>query len=39
VLSNGCLLLPAGSVTPEELLRVNEDVDKYRNQKLKEVKA
>jgi len=37
VLSNGCLLLPAGSVTPEELLRVNEDVDKYRNQKLKEV--
>ena len=38
VLSNGCLLLPAGSVTPEELLRANEDVEKYRNQKLKEVK-
>lgn len=39
VLSNGCLLLPAGSVTPEELLRANEDVEKYRNQKLKDVKA
>lgn len=39
VLSNGCLLLPAGSVTPEELLRANEDVEKYRNQKLRDVKA
>lgn len=39
VLSNGCLLLPAGSVTSEELLRANEDVEKYRNQKLRDVKA
>ncbi|NCY20956.1 hypothetical protein EBX31_03245 [bacterium] len=36
VLGNGCLLLPAGSVTPEEILQTNADVEKYRSQKLKE---
>lgn len=37
VLTNGCLLLPAGAVTAEEILQVNGDVEKYRSQKLKEV--
>ena len=37
VLSNGCLLLPAGSVTPEEMAQVNGDMERYRSQKLKEV--
>jgi hypothetical protein len=36
VLGNGCLLLPAGSVTPEEMIQANADVEKYRSQKLKE---
>jgi hypothetical protein len=36
VLANGCLLLPANAVTPEEILQANADVEKYRNQKLKE---
>jgi len=36
VLTRGCLLLPAGSVTPEEILQANADVEKYRSQKLKE---
>jgi hypothetical protein len=36
VLTNGSLLLPAGAVTPEEILQTNADVEKYRNQKLKE---
>jgi len=36
VLTRGCLLLPADSVTPEEILQSNADVEKYRNQKLKE---
>lgn len=37
VLSNGRLLLPAGAVTSEEILEVNGNVEKSRNQKLKEV--
>jgi len=36
VLTNGSLLLPAGAVTPDEILQTNADVEKYRNQKLKE---
>ena len=36
VLTQGCLLLPVGSVTPEEILQANADVEKYRSQKLKE---
>jgi len=36
VLTSGGLLLPAGAVTPEEILQTNADVEKYRNQKLKE---
>ena len=36
VLTNGSLLLPAGAVPPEEILQTNADVEKYRNQKLKE---
>jgi len=37
VLANGCLLLPSGAVTLEEILQVNGDVERYHNQKLKEV--
>jgi len=37
VLTKGCLLLPMGAVTPEEMLQANADVEKYRNQNLKEV--
>lgn len=37
VLTNGCLLLPAGSVTPEEMLEVNEQAGKNRDQKLRDL--
>lgn len=36
VLKNGCLLLPVGAVTPEEMAQVNGDLEKYHNQKLKD---
>lgn len=35
VLTNGCLLLPPGSVTPEELVSFNDARNKDRAQKLK----
>lgn len=36
VLQNGCLLLPAGSLTPEEIQSVNDVRNKERAQKLQE---
>ena len=37
ILNQGCLLLPPGSLTPEEILRANEEIGKNRRQKLKEI--
>lgn len=37
VLRNGCLLLPVGSVTPEEMAQVDAALEKYHSQKLKEI--
>ena len=37
ILNQGCLLLPPGSLTPEEILRANEEIGKNRSQKLKEI--
>ena len=36
VLGNGCLLLPVGSVTPEEIQGLNDARNKERVQKMKE---
>jgi hypothetical protein len=36
VLQNGCLLLPAGSLTPEEIQSVNDVRNKERAQKLQD---
>jgi len=36
VLQNGCLLLPAGSLTPDEIQSVNDVRNKERAQKLQE---
>jgi hypothetical protein len=38
VITNGAILLPAGSVTPEEIAQVNGDIIKAKEQRLKDVK-
>jgi hypothetical protein len=38
VITNGAILLPAGSVTPEEIDQVNGDIVKAKEQRLKDVK-
>ena len=37
VLTNGCLLLPAGSITPEEMAQMNGDVEYSKEQRLKDL--
>ena len=37
VITNGAILLPAGSVTSEEITQVNGDISKAKEQRLKEV--
>jgi hypothetical protein len=37
VITNGSILLPPGSITPDEILRVNAEVEKSKEQKLKDV--
>jgi len=37
VITNGSILLPPGSITPEEILQVNAEVEKSKEQKLKDV--
>ena len=38
VITRGVLLLPAGSVTPEEIAQVNEEIEQSRIEKLKELR-
>ena len=37
VLANGCLLLPAGSITLEEMAQINGDVEHSKEQRLKDL--
>jgi len=37
VLANGCLLLPAGSITLEEIAQINGDVEHSKEQRLKDL--
>ena len=37
VLTNGCLLLPAGSISAEEMAQINGDVEHSKEQKLKDL--
>ena len=37
VLTNGCLLLPAGSISAEEMAQINGDVEHSKEQKLKDI--
>jgi hypothetical protein len=37
VITNGSILLPPGSVTPEEIAQVNSQVEKVQGQKLKDL--
>ena len=37
VITNGSILLPPGSVTPEEIAQVNSQVEKGQEQKLKDL--
>ena len=37
VITNGAILVPAGSVTPEEITQVNGDISKAKEQRLKDV--
>jgi len=37
VLTNGCLLLPAGSITLEEMAQMNGDVEHSKEQRLKDL--
>ncbi|MCX6935280.1 MAG: hypothetical protein NTZ01_03675 [Verrucomicrobia bacterium] len=37
VITSGCLLLPAGAITPEETIQINGDVEKSKEQKLKDL--
>ena len=37
VITNGSILLPPGSITPDEILQVNAEVEKSKEQKLKDV--
>ncbi len=37
VITNGSILLPLGAVTPEEILQVNGEVEKLKDQRLKDV--
>jgi len=37
VITNGAILLPAGSVTPDEITQVNGDISKAKEQRLKDV--
>jgi hypothetical protein len=37
VLTNGCLLLPAGSINPEEMAQINGDVEHAKEQRLKDL--
>jgi len=37
VLTNGCLLLPAGSITLEEMAQINGDVEHSKEQRLKDL--
>jgi hypothetical protein len=37
VITKGSILLPAGSVTPEEIAQVNQEIEQTRVQKLKEL--
>ena len=37
VLTNGCLLLPAGSITLEEMAQMNGDVEHTKEQRLKDL--
>ena len=36
VITNGSILLPPGSITPDEILQVNAEVEKSKEQKLKD---
>ena len=37
VITNGSILLPPGSITPDEILQVNAEVEKSKEQKLRDV--
>ena len=37
VITNGSILLPPGSITPDEILQVNGEVEKSKEEKLKDV--
>ena len=37
VITNGSILLPPGSITPDEILQVNGEVEKLKEQRLKDV--
>ncbi len=37
VITNGSILLPPGSITPDEILQVNAEVEKSKEQNLKDV--
>jgi hypothetical protein len=37
VITKGCLLLPPGSITPEEEAQVNGDMRKEKEQRLKDL--
>jgi hypothetical protein len=36
VITNGSILLPPGSITPDEILQVNGAVEKWKEQRLKD---
>jgi hypothetical protein len=37
VITNGSILLPPGSITPDEILQVNGEVEKLKEQRLQDV--
>jgi hypothetical protein len=37
VITNGSILLPPGSITPDEILQINGEVEKRKEQRLKDV--
>jgi hypothetical protein len=37
VITNGSILLPPGSITPEEIAQVNGQTEKEQNQRLKDL--
>jgi len=37
VITNGSILLPPGSITPDEILQINGEVEKRKEQRLRDV--